>query len=463
MSQRSAAVREERSSNGSSQTTSSSSSRPPLYAPSPSYHQHTPASTLLTRGRSTSPQLAELTAAAMDNGPPGPTSFPPSPAPPSSTSSPAQPPSHPTPPSPRALLSRPRTPRSLIDSDPFPHRRGEGPFRVLRLYYAQEFSAVAQEVARLSEGRVELCEIEWKKFPDGFPNLRIDKSNEMKVARTPHPPPSRCSHPPLAHFTAASAVALCHAVQWYHVGFLASFHSPEVFFEMIAVATYLPKLLPKSFKLFVPFFSTATMERVTRPGSPPPPPSHHPLTLHHPPALLSHSSCCVWRRVERSPQPTLWRVSCPQCPRAQKALHRSPSSTSTLCRSVAAVHHSQHCTTDPAFLRPAATDRCVARCAPSGAEPVLLQGHRPDPSDHCHTSAAGEAAGVGGRGECGVPVPSAPLITAKHCTMTQSAHDAPHAGWHPLTQAAPLPRVSLLLSLPVSAAAQGRGSLQTLR
>ena len=55
-------------------------------------------------------------------------------------------------------------------------------------------------------------------------------------------------------------------MQWFHVGFLASFHSPSVFFEQMAVASFLPKLLPKSYKLFVPFFSTGTMERVTRPG-----------------------------------------------------------------------------------------------------------------------------------------------------------------------------------------------------
>ena len=52
----------------------------------------------------------------------------------------------------------------------------------------------------------------------------------------------------------------------FHVAFLASFYSPEVFFEQYAVASYLPKLLPKSFKLLVPFFSVGTMERVTRPG-----------------------------------------------------------------------------------------------------------------------------------------------------------------------------------------------------
>ena len=52
----------------------------------------------------------------------------------------------------------------------------------------------------------------------------------------------------------------------FHVAFLASFHSPEVFFEQYAVASYLPKLLPKSFKLLVPFFPVGTMERVTRPG-----------------------------------------------------------------------------------------------------------------------------------------------------------------------------------------------------
>ena len=216
--QRPVPVRDERSSNGSAPP--STAARPPLYSPSPSYHQqHTP-STQLLRGRSTSPQLAEMSS-AMDN-----SSCPPSPVPhsssstsssstSSSSSSPAFPPSHPTPPSPRSL-SRPRSRSPLLDSDPHPQRRGDDrPARVIRLYYSMEFQAVAQEVARLSEGRVELCEIEWKRFPDGFPNLRIDKSNEMKAHTThthlhpplPLTPATQPSHP--AHARPCCAVVPC--------------------------------------------------------------------------------------------------------------------------------------------------------------------------------------------------------------------------------------------------------------
>lgn len=39
-----------------------------------------------------------------------------------------------------------------------------------------------------------------------------------------------------------------------------------MFFEQFAVITALPKLLPKSFKLFLPFFPTGTMERVSKLG-----------------------------------------------------------------------------------------------------------------------------------------------------------------------------------------------------
>lgn len=52
----------------------------------------------------------------------------------------------------------------------------------------------------------------------------------------------------------------------YHCAFLASFHSPKVFFEQMSICTALPKLLPKSFKLLLPFFPTGTMERITRLG-----------------------------------------------------------------------------------------------------------------------------------------------------------------------------------------------------
>ena len=228
------------------------SSHTTMYQPTPSYHPSL-ATGLLTRGRSTSPQLAEMNSPAQD----GPMAAaihasaslpPPSPSSrnnrPSTSSQPlphtSRPYSHSLPSSPVPFTAQPTT-----APPPMPNRAAAGsptprPQMVerwcrtpLRLYYSSECAGLAREVERLAEGKVELCEVEWRRFADGWPNLQIQLSNEMK---------------------------------WFHVGFLASFHSPEVFFEQYAVASYLPKLLPKSFKLLLPFFPVGTMERVTRPG-----------------------------------------------------------------------------------------------------------------------------------------------------------------------------------------------------
>ena len=227
-----------------------------MYQPTPSYHPSL-AGSLLTRGRSTSPQLGEMSAPGQDS----PT------AAALHTSAPLPPPSpnhrnnnnnntRPSTSQPLPYSTRPHSqsvPSSPIPSSaqtphappPLPNRAAAGsptprPQMVerwckspLRLYYSTECTSLAQQVAHLADGKVELCQVEWKRFADGWPNLQIQLSNEMK---------------------------------WFHVAFLASFHSPEVFFEQYAVASYLPKLLPKSFKLLVPFFAVGTMERVTRPG-----------------------------------------------------------------------------------------------------------------------------------------------------------------------------------------------------
>ena len=50
----------------------------------------------------------------------------------------------------------------------------------LRLYYSSECIALARQIQRLAEGKVELCEVEWKRFADGWPNLQIKLANEMK-------------------------------------------------------------------------------------------------------------------------------------------------------------------------------------------------------------------------------------------------------------------------------------------
>jgi ribose-phosphate pyrophosphokinase len=88
--------------------------------------------------------------------------------------------------------------------------------------------AVAEETAKLSGGRIVLSEIEWRRFPDGWPNIKIPGASELK---------------------------------WCDAAFLGSFHDPSVIFEQLSVICALPKMLCKSFKLILPWFPTGTMER----------------------------------------------------------------------------------------------------------------------------------------------------------------------------------------------------------
>jgi ribose-phosphate pyrophosphokinase len=102
-----------------------------------------------------------------------------------------------------------------------------------RLYYCPEMKTIAEQIAKLYPTKIQLGEIRWNRFADGFPDLFIEKSSEIK---------------------------------WYHVVFLASFHHPSVVFEQYSIASVLPKALPKSYKVILPFYPTGTMERVSRPG-----------------------------------------------------------------------------------------------------------------------------------------------------------------------------------------------------
>eukprot|EP00455_Lapot_gusevi_P003486 TRINITY_DN11423_c0_g1_i2.p1 TRINITY_DN11423_c0_g1~~TRINITY_DN11423_c0_g1_i2.p1 ORF type:complete len:367 (-),score=46.96 TRINITY_DN11423_c0_g1_i2:18-1037(-) len=95
------------------------------------------------------------------------------------------------------------------------------------LFYWKDQAQLAEEVASMSPNVV-LGEIEWKSFPDGFPNLKIKNAGMLK---------------------------------WAHCMFLCSFHSPEIIFDQLCVMFALPLHLPKSLKAVVPFFPTGTMER----------------------------------------------------------------------------------------------------------------------------------------------------------------------------------------------------------
>lgn len=101
------------------------------------------------------------------------------------------------------------------------------------LFFAREMKEVAEEVARLSKGRVLLGEISFGHFADGFPNLRIMNARVLK---------------------------------WAQVAFLASLHTPEIIFEQIALIHAIPRELAQTFTVIVPWFPTGTMERVETRG-----------------------------------------------------------------------------------------------------------------------------------------------------------------------------------------------------
>ncbi|OVA20787.1 Phosphoribosyltransferase domain [Macleaya cordata] len=100
------------------------------------------------------------------------------------------------------------------------------------LFYCAETKALAERVAAQSDS-IELRNITWRTFEDGFPNLFISNAQ---------------------------------GIRGQHVAFLASFSSPAVIFEQLSVIYALPKLFISSFTLVLPFFPTGTSERVEEEG-----------------------------------------------------------------------------------------------------------------------------------------------------------------------------------------------------
>jgi len=101
------------------------------------------------------------------------------------------------------------------------------------LFYSKEMEPLARKVAEESGQMVELGQIDWRTFPDGFPDLFINDAYDVRDR---------------------------------HVAFLGSFHTPEVIFEQLSIIYSLPKMFVASFTLVLPFFPTGTAERVVREG-----------------------------------------------------------------------------------------------------------------------------------------------------------------------------------------------------
>ncbi|XP_010319672.1 ribose-phosphate pyrophosphokinase 4 isoform X2 [Solanum lycopersicum] len=100
------------------------------------------------------------------------------------------------------------------------------------LFYCNEMKDLAERIASQSDA-IELRNITWRTFEDGFPNLFISNA---------------------------------HGIRGQHVAFLASFNSPGVIFEQLSVIYALPKLFVSSFTLVLPFFPTGTSERMEDEG-----------------------------------------------------------------------------------------------------------------------------------------------------------------------------------------------------
>ena len=101
------------------------------------------------------------------------------------------------------------------------------------LFYYPDCEGLAKRIASVSGGNVELAEISWKRFADGFPNLYVRDAIRIRNR---------------------------------HVAFLASFRDPEVIFEQISIIYQLPRLFVGSFTLVLPYFPTGTAERVEAEG-----------------------------------------------------------------------------------------------------------------------------------------------------------------------------------------------------
>lgn len=84
--------------------------------------------------------------------------------------------------------------------------------------------------------KIELGDISWKTYADGFPNVFVEGAEHIRGK---------------------------------HVAFLASFNNPQTIFEQISVIYSLPKMFIASFTLILPFFPTGTAERVEKEGEVP--------------------------------------------------------------------------------------------------------------------------------------------------------------------------------------------------
>lgn len=100
------------------------------------------------------------------------------------------------------------------------------------LLYHPTFEALAKAVAAhaAAKGKVQLSEIQWKSFADGFPNVKL-------------------LDPAVLDRSASVTI-------------LINFADPAIIFEQLSVVYALPRMGSRNFRVILPFFSVGTMERV---------------------------------------------------------------------------------------------------------------------------------------------------------------------------------------------------------
>eukprot|EP00884_Botryococcus_braunii_P022639 jgi/Botrbrau1/9059/Bobra.0376s0033.1 len=96
------------------------------------------------------------------------------------------------------------------------------------LFYYPSCEPLAKRIAETSNGTVELGNIKWGHFADGFPNLFVQDAIRIRNR---------------------------------HVAFLACFQNPGTIFEQLSVIYQLPRMFVGSFTLVLPYFPTGTAER----------------------------------------------------------------------------------------------------------------------------------------------------------------------------------------------------------
>lgn len=98
------------------------------------------------------------------------------------------------------------------------------------LFHSPQMNDLALAIARRHQDDIVLGDIDFKRFPDGSPNIKVARAKELATAS---------------------------------VSFLACFDDWSSYFEQLSVHYHLAGLAPKSYRLIVPFMKTSTMERAT--------------------------------------------------------------------------------------------------------------------------------------------------------------------------------------------------------